>query len=365
MSEDLFTDDEQAVVDALIREQNMSPSLAGQLGESSLDISDTADEIRTKTPPLVEFERQAGALLLGFPAYDGPPLMPAERAICGWCTRSHACKDCSVWMNSPGSDPAKKYHGKIPCIHPCSDEKVAFLRSVYGEDWSPGKRSKAETDQPLHSDNISSSVPQVIRTASSENETEENQVSETTTEDVTVMTPTEDAASDFPTETGDYETPADEPTPEVGSEGPTGDEPVAEPTEDAAEAPAEDEAPTAEPTEAKATRAPRTDLEPDVKAITDAFVTEEITVEGDLTPHKVAKLVGERRAAAGGDGKAPSSGAVSAVFERWEKYNFAVIQAKPYAFLDYTDEGRTHGLSAMKAKHREALKAAKAANASA
>lgn len=98
----------------------------------------------------------------------------------------------------------------------------------------------------------------------------------------------------------------------------------------------------------------RGNLEADVKAICDKFVTGEIVLEpGDsLTPHRIAKKIVEVMEP---DSNVPSTGAVSAVLKRFEKYGFITCQASPYAFSDYTDRGRTEGLRAL----REEWKAAK------
>jgi hypothetical protein len=117
---------------------------------------------------------------------------------------------------------------------------------------------------------------------------------------------------------------------------------------------------TDEPAEdAPKTRGERTPLEADVKAVTDDYVTGALTLEeGEtLTPHRIAKLVHERR----GEGQPkPSAGAVSAVLDRWVAYGFCTVSEKPVAFADYTDEGREKGLTAMKEQHRERAKKARA-----
>jgi hypothetical protein len=95
----------------------------------------------------------------------------------------------------------------------------------------------------------------------------------------------------------------------------------------------------------KAERRPRGWLASDVKQVCDKFITGEIVLpEGKmLTPHRVASLVKELDNLE----KAPSAGAVSAVFNRWEEYGFVRMNAKPYAFADYTDEGRNVGLNGL------------------
>lgn len=58
--------------------------------------------------------------------------------------------------------------------------------------------------------------------------------------------------------------------------------------------------------------------------------------------------------------KEPSVGAIGAVFERWTKLGFAVIEKKPTRFVRYTDEGIRLGLEKMKeqSKRRTRLAAA-------
>lgn len=115
----------------------------------------------------------------------------------------------------------------------------------------------------------------------------------------------------------------------------------------------------------KAERRPRGWLAQDVKLVCDKIITGEITLaEGqEATPHRVARLVKEMD----GLDKAPSTGAVAAVFKRWEEYGFASFKQGPYAFADYTDEGRNVGLqgmiearSAARKAERQAAKAAEA-----
>lgn len=99
-----------------------------------------------------------------------------------------------------------------------------------------------------------------------------------------------------------------------------------------------------------ADRRPRGWLETDVKSITDQFVTGVISLgEGEfLTPHRVSKLIQKLDSL----DEAPSTGAVQAVFQRWIDAGFMVANEKPFAFMDYTEEGRTYGLTALKAKRR-------------
>jgi hypothetical protein len=48
----------------------------------------------------------------------------------------------------------------------------------------------------------------------------------------------------------------------------------------------------------------------------------------------------------------PSTGAIGAVFDRWQEYGFAVIERKPVRFMGFTEEGEQRGLEYMKAKYK-------------
>lgn len=52
----------------------------------------------------------------------------------------------------------------------------------------------------------------------------------------------------------------------------------------------------------------------------------------------------------------PSVGAVDAVFKRWVKLGFAVIESKPTRFTGYTDEGSLVGLDVMKEKAKKSAR---------
>lgn len=52
----------------------------------------------------------------------------------------------------------------------------------------------------------------------------------------------------------------------------------------------------------------------------------------------------------------PSVGAISAVFERWVKLGFAVIDKKPTRFVKYTEDGIMLGLDAMKERAKRSKK---------
>lgn len=58
--------------------------------------------------------------------------------------------------------------------------------------------------------------------------------------------------------------------------------------------------------------------------------------------------------------KAPSTGAVDAVFKRWEEIGYAVIERKPTRFVKFTEQGVELGLDQMKyrAKHQHKSKQA-------
>lgn len=100
-------------------------------------------------------------------------------------------------------------------------------------------------------------------------------------------------------------------------------------------------------------------LEADVKRICDAFVVGQVTLKEDelLTPHKISRLIQE----IDGLTSPPSTGAVAANLARWKDIGFAQLNEKPVAFLDYTDAGRSEGLSALKAAHAAHKRAARKA----
>lgn len=80
------------------------------------------------------------------------------------------------------------------------------------------------------------------------------------------------------------------------------------------------------------------------------------------TPHRLAAIITERYP---GSGSPPSTGAISDTLHRWEEVGFAVVNDSPLAFEDFTDAGRDEGLTALKAQHRAARAARKAADAAA
>ena len=169
-------------------------------------------------------------------------------------------------------------------------------------------------------------------------------ISDTTTE-VPVEVPTEPVEADF--------TPND-PYAEAVTVNPdeAGDTPVS----DAIGAPTQAEAEAAAPS---ATRTPPSNLEGDLKQVLDAIVQGQIVLPTGTaaTPHVLAKEIHKLR---GGDGKAPSGGAVAAAMDRWTEIGYIEVSAAPKAFVDYTDGARTQGLSALKKAHRDKLAAERA-----
>jgi hypothetical protein len=124
------------------------------------------------------------------------------------------------------------------------------------------------------------------------------------------------------------------------------------------EAADEDPVPEPEVPSEGPSRAAPTDLQGDIKRVTDAYVMgdPELMARLDgkaLTPSRIATEVQRLR----GSEKPPSTGAVAAAFKRWEEYGFATFQPKPYAFADYTDQGRSIGLKGILAERRAARSA--------
>lgn len=96
-------------------------------------------------------------------------------------------------------------------------------------------------------------------------------------------------------------------------------------------------------------RAARGELEAWVREICDEFLVEKY---GEFcTPALVAEMVGKAKGI-----NPPSSGAVDAVFKRWEAIGFAEIARKPTRFIAYTADGAKHGLEALKLRARDAAK---------
>jgi hypothetical protein len=90
-------------------------------------------------------------------------------------------------------------------------------------------------------------------------------------------------------------------------------------------------------------RAGRGQLESWVREVTDLWA---LGPDGNCTPQyvadKIMKLQGLERG--------PSTGAIDAVFRRWESIGFAFIKSKPTRFAGYTPDGIKLGLEVLKAK---------------
>lgn len=113
-------------------------------------------------------------------------------------------------------------------------------------------------------------------------------------------------------------------------------------------------------------RRPATDLESDLKVILDSIVLGNITIDGAPTPHTLARLIHEnRKVTEGEDAVKPSSGAVTAALQRWERIGYVTLKTGPLAFDDYTEDARTLGLAALKQRHRQALSDQRKATATA
>lgn len=270
---------------------------------SSPDVVEPALEIVDGKPDLSRYN-----------PYEGRELVPST-TICGWCMERR-CVGCKVWMSSPGTHMSKTHEGMLPCVHPCTKKKLKYLRTIFGRRWTPEHSIPKRRFPVLRIPHDASSV----RVSDQTNHNKEVAVSDTTS--TKTKAPAKKASA-----------------------------PVSrkkEPSTPKATAPT-----------VASDRAPRTDLEPDVKKITDKFVNGKVKVEEGkfLTPHLVATLIQKAR----GADKPPSTGAVQSVFARWEKIGFAVVNPKPFAFLDYTDAGRSKGLAAMKQEYRDTVKAEKAA----
>ena len=105
-------------------------------------------------------------------------------------------------------------------------------------------------------------------------------------------------------------------------------------------------------------RAAAGELESWVKKQCDIWVIEDS--ENDIwytcTPAYLAEKIAETEGI-----KAPSVGAISAVFDRWVKIGFADCQKKPTRFVGYTEQGKRLGLEGCKEKAKRARRSAEAA----
>lgn len=96
-------------------------------------------------------------------------------------------------------------------------------------------------------------------------------------------------------------------------------------------------------------RAARGELEYDVKQAVDTFIIE--NEDGFCTPAWISTEIGKTKGFA-----PPSTGAVTAVLERWQIYGFALLGKKPTRFVMYTEEGVSLGLEALKDRYKRRTK---------
>lgn len=101
-------------------------------------------------------------------------------------------------------------------------------------------------------------------------------------------------------------------------------------------------------------RAARGQLEAQVNTVCTTWVIEEEKVL--CTPAYISEEIAKAEGI-----KAPSTGAIDAVFGRWERYGYAVIGRKPTRFLQFTEEGVEHGLEYLKDKSKRQDKSHQAA----
>jgi hypothetical protein len=94
-------------------------------------------------------------------------------------------------------------------------------------------------------------------------------------------------------------------------------------------------------------RAARGELEAWVKEQCDIWIVE--AEEFPCTPQYLSDEIGRVQGI-----KAPSVGAISAVFERWISMGFADVQKKPTRFIAYTPQGIQLGLEGCKEKFKRA-----------
>jgi hypothetical protein len=92
-------------------------------------------------------------------------------------------------------------------------------------------------------------------------------------------------------------------------------------------------------------RSARGELEFWVKRCCDYFVLGDIDTKLKLTPQRISQIIADEEGI-----KAPSTGAIDAVFKRWEKLGFAKIERKPTRFVAYTEDGIKYGLDGLKRK---------------
>lgn len=101
-------------------------------------------------------------------------------------------------------------------------------------------------------------------------------------------------------------------------------------------------------------RAARGELEYDVKRAIDIFIVE--GEDGYCTPSWISTEIGREKGI-----DPPSTGAVTAVLDRWVACGFAVTAKKPSRFVEYTPEGIELGLDVLKERYKRRSKMAKTA----
>lgn len=98
-------------------------------------------------------------------------------------------------------------------------------------------------------------------------------------------------------------------------------------------------------------RAARGELESWVKDVCDVWLVEK--EEFPCTPQYISDEIARNEGI-----KAPSVGAISAVFERWVKMGFAQVEKKPTRFIAYTEQGVRLGLEGCKDKMKREKRSA-------
>jgi hypothetical protein len=85
------------------------------------------------------------------------------------------------------------------------------------------------------------------------------------------------------------------------------------------------------------------------------YVSGEFTIEEGkfLTPFIVGRLLKEIDVLE----TAPSSGAIAAIFNKWKASGYAEFRRNPFAFVDFSEEGRSLGLEGFVAKKKADRKA--------
>lgn len=100
-------------------------------------------------------------------------------------------------------------------------------------------------------------------------------------------------------------------------------------------------------------RRPRGGLEELVRDVCDQITAGGINGEGPWTTQRIANIIHEMFP---GSGANPSTGAIGDNLKRWQEIGFAELSAEPpLAFVAYTDEALTVGLTELKARHRKAI----------